>query len=1205
MKRKRLFLTCMILLLPSLAYLGLRSGHLVKAGTNVWTTNGPYQSGVTVHALTIQPGNASTLYVGTNKGIYKSTNAAESWVPKNSGLTGYGGLVVADIAINPSSTNVMYIGTWGSGVYKSTDGGESWVQANNGLPGRSVQGAIPAFGGEAGAPEVPRLGPSPEFDSHPGADMQTATAKGVPWTPIRKLAINPSNPDMLYAAISGNYGVYRSTDGGNSWTESLTVGSARTVVINPASPNILYAAIDGDGIYKSTDNGENWITVSTVLTRTMALAADPNDGNILYAGTWGNGVYKSIDGGASWNPINSGINDPWVLSVAVAPNASNTVYVGTYDGHVYKSTDGGSSWSEPNPGFADNYNYIQGLAIDPTSSNTLYVGSNWDNGGGVFKSTDGGSTLISKNAGLLNTIVYSIVRDPANPQTIYAGTWGGGVFKSTDGGQNWVEKNGAAPNSLRLPYIYALAISPAAPQIIYAGTAYDNAGVFKSTDYGESWTEMSNGLPGDDKDIFSLAVDPSDPNIVYAGTENNVFKSTNGGTDWTATNGVPQGTQVLALAINPQLPNVLYAGTFGAGVYKSTDSGDNWTAVNNGLDNLYVYDLAIDPTSPDTIYAGTANKVYKSTDGGNNWALASNGLPGVAIRALAIDSTMPSVLYAGTHNQGVYRSPNGGGSWGAFNSGLGNLQIRALTVGSGNPPPIYAGTEGDGVWQYSLVFGYKICLPFIAKNYLPPAPPAAKYAVVIGVADYQHIDDLDYTDDDAQDIYNTLINNCGFQPSDISLLIDSTATKSGIQNAITNWLASREGPGDLVVIFFSGHGGSGPDVPPLGDEVDGYDEYISPYDALTYSWTNDIADDEFNAWLSTLDSTKVVVLIDSCHSGGMIMGAKGITKVGSGKVAVGDGFAKDIDKAGRVVLTASDDDQDSFGFGALQNGVFTYYLVEGLQTPAADTNGNGWVSAEEAYSYLRDRVDNYVLTHVPYPDNNDGEGQDAQLYDGVPGEVDLSTPSVGPVLLYEDNFSDPNSGWPIYEDANVKYEYLDGEYRILVKDSHRWAAASAPGVKFSDFTLEADGRHATGAYGSYGLVFGITDGWEGFYTFEVNADREYSIWKYTADDGWQALKDWTYSSYIKGGRTANHLKVIRDSSRIEAYVNGHYLTTVTDTSFIGSLRVGLVAQAYNVPNVDARFDNFKVFSVGGSTAGAEETAGGADFDTRPEGSDAR
>jgi len=98
---------------------------------------------------------------------------------------------------------------------------------------------------------------------------------------------------------------------------------------------------------------------------------------------------------------------------------------------------------------------------------------------------------------------------------------------------------------------------------------------------------------------------------------------------------------------------------------------------------------------------------------------------------------------------------------------------------------------------------------------------------------------------------------------------------------------------------------------------------------------------------------------------------------------------------------------------------------------------------------------------------------------------------------------------------------------------------------------------------------------------------------------------WTSSLHVNPGQAVNHLRVARDGSDIVLYVNGHYLTTVTDSSFLGWLRVGLTASAYDDPNVDARFDNFKVFSVGDSAAEAEETAGGADFDTQPEGSDAR
>lgn len=960
MKKKRLLLACATLLL-CLTHLGLRSGQSVKAGTNVWTTNGPYQSGVTVNALTIHPGSPSTLYVGTNKGVYKSTNAGESWAPKNGGLTGYGGLVVSDIAINPNSSNIMYVGTWGSGVYKSTDGGESWAQANNGLPGRSMV-ALSDFSGEPLAPEVPRLGLSFESDAHRGmGDRQTAAAPGVPWTPLRKLAINPANPQILYAAIS-RYGVYRSTDGGNTWTESLTIGSARTVVVNPLSPNVVYAAIDDEGIYKSVDGGGAWTPVSTALDTTRALAIDPVNPNTVYAGVMGKGIFKSTDAGGGWGAINNGLGEDLNLrSIAVAPSAPNTVYAGT-SLWLYRSTDGGGSWNVTDPSFSSFF--VNAIAVDPTDANRVYIGSHMLAGGGVFRSTDGGNTLVSKNAGLLNTIVYSIARDPANPQTFYAGTWGGGLFKSTDGGQTWVEKNGDAgdPDSLWwIPYVYAIAISPAAPQIVYVGTAYDDSAVFKSTDSGESWTEMSNGLPGDDRDIFSLAVNPFDPNIVYAGTENNVFRTTNGGVDWLATSGVPDDTQVLALAIDPQSPNIVYAGTYGGGIYKSTDAGDNWVAVNSGLDSPYVYDLAVDLASPHIIYAGTANKIYKSMDGGSHWTLASNGLPAVAIRALAIDSSTPSHLYAGTHNQGVYRSVNAAGNWAELNKGLGNKQIRALAVGS-----IHAGTEGEGAWRYTLMLGIKAYLPVIMKNYDAAHP----------------------------------------QPT-------PSATRT-----------------------------------PL--------------------------------WTSTPTATR------------------------------------------RWTATPT-------------------------RTP--------------------------TRTRSP-------------------------TPTLTPTgtYVYFDDFSDPSSGWPVRDSNERRIGYLNGEYQMLVKQAN-WYVGATPGFRCTDCAIEAEGRFASGAYGAYGILFGITDDWDS-YLFRVNAEQQYSLRK-IAGGNWETILDWTWSPHVNAEQSVNRLRVVRNGSSIELYANGHYLTTVTDSSFLGSLRVGLTASAYDNPNVDTRFDNFGVLAVGSPIATSTATPTRTPTQTQP------
>jgi photosystem II stability/assembly factor-like uncharacterized protein len=118
--------------------------------------------------------------------------------------------------------------------------------------------------------------------------------------------------------------------------------------------------------------------------------------------------------------------------------------------------------------------------------------------------------------------------------------------------------------------------------------------VFKSTDGGTTWSAVNSGLTN--TAVFALAIDPTTPNTLYAGTGGGgVFKSTNGGATWVATGTGP--TNVRALAINPTTPTTLYAGTNGGGVFKSTDGGTTWSAVNTGLTNLYVRALVINPTA--------------------------------------------------------------------------------------------------------------------------------------------------------------------------------------------------------------------------------------------------------------------------------------------------------------------------------------------------------------------------------------------------------------------------------------------------------------------------------------------------------------------------------------------------------------------------------------------------------------------------------
>jgi uncharacterized caspase-like protein len=249
-----------------------------------------------------------------------------------------------------------------------------------------------------------------------------------------------------------------------------------------------------------------------------------------------------------------------------------------------------------------------------------------------------------------------------------------------------------------------------------------------------------------------------------------------------------------------------------------------------------------------------------------------------------------------------------------------------------------------------------------------------RWAILVGITDYQYLDDLYYPGNDVDDMTRVLMDMCGFPRDHIFTYKDGLATRNGIKNALSQ-LARKAGSADLVVFYFSGHGEyqAVPDSPPL-DEADGYDEVICPYDSLSNSYENDITDDEIQSWLSAIPSRNTVAIFDSCGSGGMtrsaIRGVAGRPQPG-GKT---DGFARDFsrDISGRkfVVLMASDDNEDSWDINRLQNGLFSYYLLEGLGAPSADTDGDSWISAEEAFAYASPRTTVYKSAQHP------------QLFDG-------------------------------------------------------------------------------------------------------------------------------------------------------------------------------------------------------------------------------
>jgi uncharacterized caspase-like protein len=239
----------------------------------------------------------------------------------------------------------------------------------------------------------------------------------------------------------------------------------------------------------------------------------------------------------------------------------------------------------------------------------------------------------------------------------------------------------------------------------------------------------------------------------------------------------------------------------------------------------------------------------------------------------------------------------------------------------------------------------------------------ANRAVVVGISQYRVPSfNLSFADDDALDYFNALVQGSNWSPGEITVLLNGQATRSAILEAI-NSVGGSLGSDDKFVFFFSGHGTFGPDVSPV-DEADGVDEYIVPHDALSNSAAQNIRDDELELVIRGLPTRNVLVVLDSSFSGGMIKASPrpvGKVKFVDQGLMIGaqirkpEGVFRDLDVApGVITQTASQANQSPLESSALRNGVFTFYLVEGMLGPA-DPNGDS-ISAQEAFVYAAPRA---------------------------------------------------------------------------------------------------------------------------------------------------------------------------------------------------------------------------------------------------------
>jgi photosystem II stability/assembly factor-like uncharacterized protein len=487
-----------------------------------------------------------------------------------------------------------------------------------------------------------------------------------------------------------------------------------SLAIDPQDSSTIYAGVRGGGVFKSSDGGASWNQVRAAPVA-AGLVIDPVNPNTIYAAV-ANSVAKSVDRGATWNTANAGLPAAnCCASLALDPQHSNTLYVGFYYGGVFKSVDEGRSWTDtglPRWDYAhtaapvDSENPSPGLAVDPQQSGTIYAATP---GSGIFKSTDGARNWTMVNSRLSATSVTSVAVDARNAGTIYAAT-GVGVFKTTDGGVSWNAAGSGLPS--RSP-IRSLVIDPVDSETIYAGIA--GLGMFKSTDGGASWSGISSaldvrGYPG------LVTVDPRNSGVLYAGGferggpgfSADLLKSTDGGATWTSTRSF--GNWLTALVIHPQNPNTVYVGAVWQ-IYKTADGGDNWSDIDVLLPTDYDCDecapistLAIDPRDSNTVYAGGSIGILKSTDGGATWRLMNSGLGAlsdwIGVSAIVIDPRDSNILYA-TISGKILKSMDGAASWCEAISGLTVTSVGTLVIDSATDT-VYAASDGGGIFAIAV-----------------------------------------------------------------------------------------------------------------------------------------------------------------------------------------------------------------------------------------------------------------------------------------------------------------------------------------------------------------------------------------------------------------------------------------------------------------------------------------------------------------------
>jgi photosystem II stability/assembly factor-like uncharacterized protein len=345
-----------------------------------------------------------------------------------------------------------------------------------------------------------------------------------------------------------------------------------------------------------------------------------------------------------------------------------------------------ASWATVGPDGGDGRSF----AADPTNPKHLYLGTtnSW-----IYQSEDGGASWqrLAKLAKTDDLLLDNIVVDSSDPKTLLVGAWvvdhaDGALFISHDSGKTWTTVEAMKGQSIR-----ALTQAPSDPKTIIAGTL---RGVYRSVDGGVNWTQITPLGSMDLHEVESIAIDPKDPQTIYAGTWHLPWKTTDGGANWhNIKQGLIDDSDVFSIIIDPTIPSIVYTSAC-SGIYRSESGGELYHKIQGiPMTARRTRVLMLDPTNHNTVYAGTTEGLYKTLDGGTKWQRMTG--PDVIVNDVYVDPKNPQHVLLATDRGGVLESDDAALSFKASNTGFSQRQVSSLLVDAKSPSTVFAGVVND------------------------------------------------------------------------------------------------------------------------------------------------------------------------------------------------------------------------------------------------------------------------------------------------------------------------------------------------------------------------------------------------------------------------------------------------------------------------------------------------------------------------------